>query len=295
VKVNNRKVRKFRGGGADMGDPGKAEARAAAGYGSIAGPDRSKVSPQQEASHQRSIASARGSNQQTTPQATQKTAQNQNRGFLQNIGYQTQQLTANLLNIGKPKQKNLMDMRVTGREIGLQNQNLTGSARDIKTEQDIQSAFRQQGAYATERGIRKMAPSFTKVGATLLSKPLAKGTIRNRDFFTNQVLGNTKKGSLYGDKSFSGLTLGQRETMYGQYAKDRMSRKIDAFGRPVRPEGGGAQQPSLCPDGTTPPCKTPVTQIKKPVSTPNTFLSGFQSYDDGGEVIISGNVDKDLL
>jgi hypothetical protein len=48
-----------------------------------------------------------------------------------------------------------MDMRVTGREIGLQNQNLTGSARDIKTEQDIQSAFRQQGAYATERGIKK--------------------------------------------------------------------------------------------------------------------------------------------
>jgi hypothetical protein len=52
---------------------------------------------------------------------------------------------------------------------------------------------------------------------------------------------------------------------------------------------------SLCPDGTTPPCKTPVTQIKNPVSTPNPFLSGFKAYDDGGEVIISGNVDKDLL
>jgi len=295
VKVNGKKVRKFAGGGADMGDPGRAQERADRGYGSTAGPDRSKVSPQQEASHQRSIASAKASNQQTTSQATQTTAQNQNRGFLQNIGYQTQQLTANLLNIGKPKTKNLNDMRVTGREIGLQNQNLTGSARDIKTEQDIQSAFRQQGAYATERGIKKMAPSFTKIGATLLSKPLAKGTIRNRDFFTNQVLGNTKKGSLYGDKSFSGLTLGQRETMYGQYAKDRMNRKIDAFGRPVRPEGGGGQQQNLCPDGTTPPCKTPVTQIKNPVSTPNTFLSGFKSYDDGGEVIISGNVDKDLL
>jgi hypothetical protein len=287
VKVNGKKVRKFRGGGADMGDPGRAQERADRGYGSTAGVDRSKVGKGSQ--YAKNVAA-----QQASQKTTQKTTQTQNRSFLQNIGYQTQQLTANLLNIGKPKGKNLMDMRVTGREIGLQNQNLTGSARDIKTEQDIQSAFRQQGAYATERGIKKMAPSFTKVGATLLSKPLAKGTIRNRDFFTNQVLGNTKKGSLYGDKSFSGLTLGQRETMYGQYAKDRMNREIDAFGRPTRPEGGGQQQ-NLCPDGTTPPCKTPVTQIKKPVSTPNTFLSGFQSYDDGGEVIISGNVDKDLL
>ena len=51
----------------------------------------------------------------------------------------------------------------------------------------------------------------------------------------------------------------------------------------------------LCPDGTFPPCKLPGTQIKNPVTTKNTFLSGFQSYDDGGEVVISGNVDKDLL
>jgi len=60
--------------------------------------------------------------------------------------------------------------------------------------------------------------------------------------------------------------------------------------------GGGDNTPTqLCPDGTTPPCKTPVTQIKNPVSTPNPFLSGFKAYDDGGEVVISSNVDKDLL
>ena len=58
---------------------------------------------------------------------------------------------------------------------------------------------------------------------------------------------------------------------------------------------GGDNNPSLCPDGTTPPCKTPVTQIKNPVSTPNPFLSGFKAYDDGGEVVISSNVDKSLL
>ena len=58
---------------------------------------------------------------------------------------------------------------------------------------------------------------------------------------------------------------------------------------------GDHNRKSLCPDGTKPPCKTPATQIKNPVSTPNTFLSGFKAYDDGGEVIISSNVDKSLL
>jgi hypothetical protein len=58
---------------------------------------------------------------------------------------------------------------------------------------------------------------------------------------------------------------------------------------------GGDSSSQLCPDGTTPPCKTPTTQIKNPVSTPNPFLSGFKAYDDGGEVVISSNVDKDLL
>ena len=50
-----------------------------------------------------------------------------------------------------------------------------------------------------------------------------------------------------------------------------------------------------CADGSSPPCKTPTTQIKNPVSTPNPFLSGFKAYDDGGEVVISSNVDKSLL
>ena len=60
------------------------------------------------------------------------------------------------------------------------------------------------------------------------------------------------------------------------------------------PENEGARQ-QVCPDGTLPPCKTPTTQIKQPVTKKNTFLSGFQAYDDGGEVVISSNVDKSLL
>ena len=66
---------------------------------------------------------------------------------------------------------------------------------------------------------------------------------------------------------------------------------------PTPPTGGdnNNNMPGLCPDGSNPPCKTPVTQIKQPVSKPNPFLAGFRAYDDGGEVVISSNVDKDLL
>tara|TARA_B100000035_G_C20874355_1_gene497671 strand:- start:42 stop:587 length:546 start_codon:yes stop_codon:yes gene_type:complete len=86
------------------------------------------------------------------------------------------------------------------------------------------------------------------------------------------------------------LTTGQKKTKHPFSAntiKQIKPKTIDNVG------GGGGQQ--LCPDGTFPPCKSPVTQIKKPVTNPNTFLSGFQSYDDGGEVVISSNVDKSLL
>ena len=67
--------------------------------------------------------------------------------------------------------------------------------------------------------------------------------------------------------------------------------------RPKTTSSGGGDGPNvqLCPDGTYPPCKTPATQIKTPIKKPNTFLSGFQAYDDGGEVVISSNVDKSLL
>ena len=67
--------------------------------------------------------------------------------------------------------------------------------------------------------------------------------------------------------------------------------------RPYAPQGRDSNNSGrgLCPDGSNPPCKLPTTQIKTPVSKPNPFLSGFKAYDDGGEVIISGNVDKDLL
>jgi len=81
--------------------------------------------------------------------------------------------------------------------------------------------------------------------------------------------------------------IGSKDT---QYMKDA---GIIGFKKPKNLKDSGPNI-QLCPDGTYPPCKTPATQINS-VSKPNTFLQDFKAYDDGGEVIISSNVDKDLL
>ena len=81
--------------------------------------------------------------------------------------------------------------------------------------------------------------------------------------------------------------VGSKDT---QYMKDA---GIIGFTPPKDLKDSGPNT-QLCPDGTYPPCKTPGTQI--PASTqPKKFLSGFKAYDEGGEVVISSNVDKDLL
>ena len=229
MKVNNRKVRKFKGGGADMGDPGRAQERANLGYGSTAGPDRSKVSPQQEASHQKSIASAKASNQQ---KATSSNFFNPVTTGINLVG----SLTAKIPGLG------------FGLELGK------------KAVQGVQKATRTQ----------------TAKGETIFgnTQPGSKGMPITRDYYRT-----------------AGKPLDVLSPEGTQYMKDAGFLKGPKLNTDII--GGGAQQ--LCPDGTRPPCKLPTTQIKNPVSTPNPFLSGFKSYDDGGEVIISGNVDKDLL
>jgi hypothetical protein len=230
MKVNNRKVRKFKGGGADMGDPGRAQERADRGYGSTAGVDRSKVSATQESNHQKSIASAKASNQQTT---TPKT------------GFNINPVTTGLNLVGS----------LTANIPGL------GFAFDVgkKAVQGVQKATRTQ----------------TAKGETIFgnTQPGSKGMPITRDYYRT-----------------AGKPLDVMSPQGSQYMKDAGFLK----GPKTTTDGGGGED-NICPDGTNPPCKLPTTQIKQPVSTPNTFLSGFKAYDDGGEVIISSNVDKSLL
>ena len=66
----------------------------------------------------------------------------------------------------------------------------------------------------------------------------------------------------------------------------REQKKVDPLGgemlttqKQVAPKTTGDGNTQLCPDGTYPPCKAP----------------GTQSFDDGGEIVVSSNVDKSLL
>ena len=228
MKVNNRKVRKFRGGGADMGDPGRAQERADRGYGSTAGVDRSKVG--EGSQYAKNVAAQ---------QATQKTTPKANSNFFNPV-------TTGLNLVGSLK------ANIPG----------LGFAFDV-------------GKKAV-KGIQKTTRTQTAKGETIFgnTKPGNKGMPITRDYHRT-----------------AGKPLDVMSPQGSQYMKDAGFLKGPRLNTDTR--GGNAQQ--LCPDGTRPPCKLPTTQIKNPVSTPNPFLSGFKAYDDGGEVIISGNVDKDLL
>jgi hypothetical protein len=271
-----RKIRKYRGGGMDASkaDFKTSSSPFSAGYkGAKATTTVNRTSP--------------GGNNKTTTTVTgggvNDNPVTKAKNFVQNIGYQTKQLATKYLGLDKkPKTKNLNDYRVTTREIGIMNRNKTGIDRKLSTAKDIKEAFELQGAYETKRGIKGMLPGALKIGATMLSKPLEKGTIRNRKFFEKSVLGTDKKGSLYSDKNFDGLGVEKRNEIYKKYAKDRMDRKIDAFGRPIR-QGAGEGAQAKCPDGTFPPCiKTPpVTAVPKTSAAPTKFFD-FQAYNSGG-------------
>ena len=86
-----KKVIKRRGGGADMGAEDRAQDRADRGYGSTAGPDRSKVSASQEKAHRQAIKSAQDYNKQKT------TTTNKPKTFTKTLFTPTPFMTVNLL------------------------------------------------------------------------------------------------------------------------------------------------------------------------------------------------------
>jgi hypothetical protein len=136
----------------------------------------------------------------------------------------------------------------TSREIGLTTQYSKTREQDIKEEKE--KAFQEQGAYNTRRSIENTFSPIVKIFGPGISEPLQKNAIRTRNFFTDYTLGaGGKKNSLYAgmDKSqFEKLSVEKQNKMYSEYSEKRMSGKIDAYGREIRPEGGG-------PIGTQPP------------------------------------------
>jgi hypothetical protein len=130
----------------------------------------------------------------------------------------------------------------TSREIGITTQYSKTREQDIKEEKE--KAFQEQGAYNTRRSIENTFSPIVKIFGPGISEPLQKNAIRTRNFFTDYTLGaGGKKNSLYAgmDKSqFEKLSVEKQNKMYSEYSEKRMSGKIDAYGREIRPEGGGA-------------------------------------------------------
>jgi hypothetical protein len=136
----------------------------------------------------------------------------------------------------------------TSREIGITTQYSKTRQQDIKEEKE--KAFQEQRAYNTRRSIENTFSPIVKIFGPGISETLQKNAIRTGNFFTDYVLGpGGKKNSLYAgmNKSkFQELSVEKQNKMYSEYSEKRMSGKIDAYGREIRPEGGG-------PIGTQPP------------------------------------------
>ena len=115
-------------------------------------------------------------------------------------------------------------------------------AMNVKTGQTINekgrvvgSSFISEGANKSNKDIDKLPFSGTKVVASMLKKPLAKGAKYNREFFVNSVIGNTKKGSniTTTKEQFSKMSSSEKESLYSGYTKARQSGAKDAYGRNV--------------------------------------------------------------
>ena len=131
----------------------------------------------------------------------------------------------------------------TSREIGITTQYSKTREQDIKKEKE--KAFQEQGAYNTRRSIENTFSPIVKIFGPGISETLQKNAIRTGNFFTDYVLGpGGKKNSLYAgmDKSqFAKLSVEKQNKMYSEYSEKRMSGTIDAYGREIRPEGGGPE------------------------------------------------------
>lgn len=236
MKIKNRKIRKYKGGGMDAS---KADFGTPSGNTGNKGSDHSHSRFESGSGYYGGTVTNKGSSGSTKtniPPATTTTPQKTNTG-----------------------------VKINPVTIGL---NIAGSV--FGKIPGVGYAF-ELGKKAVKAGRTKTAKGETLFGNTMRGQ---KGFPITRDYYKT-----------------IGKTLDVMSPEGTQYMKDAGFLKNKGY---IEDKGGGGQ-PQVCPDGTYPPCKTPATQIKQPVKKPNTFLSGFQAYDEGGEVVISSNVDKSLL
>ena len=112
--------------------------------------------------------------------------------------------------------------RTTATKIGVGNINEKGK-------QTSDNAFRNRG----KDSVNKISTPATMI----LGPALKAGTVVNRDFFTDKVLGSKNyKGTTKQD--FDKMTARQQDDMYGSYMSSRQSGKTDAYGNTTNNQGG---------------------------------------------------------
>jgi len=99
---------------------------------------------------------------------------------------------------------------------------------DTQAKMDL---FYERGATKIKEGVK--TPSLAvNAGVALLSGPLAAGSRKNREFFTDKVLGSKNYKETTKD-SFQNLSATEQESMYQDYMSGRQSGKTDAYGNQI--------------------------------------------------------------
>jgi len=98
-----------------------------------------------------------------------------------------------------------------------------------KGKQTSDNAFRNRG----KDSVNKISTPATMI----LGPALKAGTVVNRDFFTDKVLGS-KNYKETTKLDFDKMTARQQNDMYGSYMSSRQSGKTDAYGNATNNQGG---------------------------------------------------------
>ena len=158
----------------------------------------------------------------------------------------------------------------SSREIGLMNRDIKDQKkRAIKTQQDKNEAFREQGAYTTRRRIDKL-PAFLPGAAVLkaLSPKLEENSRRTRKFFTDRVLTDPRGLKNFGvnKKQFENLSIEKQNQIYSKYITTRRDNKTDGYGTVIQ-EGNGNQVVQAPLVATTMPVPGPTDAEVSQVTT----------------------------
>ena len=114
--------------------------------------------------------------------------------------------------------------------------NTTKSKLSKKNQKLVDTSFDQRGKVKIDQ------KSFLPPSVAILKGPLKAGTVVNRNFFTNKVLGSKNYKDI-SKEDFEAMSVSQQETIYGDYMKGRQTGQTDAYGNPTRSgdNGGGNQ------------------------------------------------------